>query len=114
MITEHIVHGSNETTFHDFSISTEGMTIIVSPGEYYRADSLAFSKNVPTTFEIPAENKNYQICITENGIVLFSYTDEIGYVIVPGLIDTLAWFKLNGETDLANVEIHFVKLVLSN
>jgi hypothetical protein len=111
MIIEHIVQGSRVTSLHDFEISVAGMEITITPGNYYRAGNLVFSKDTETKFTIPNDHKKYQVCITDNGIELFSFTDEQGYVIVPDLIDKLVWFSVNDETDLVDVDVHFMKLI---
>lgn len=108
MIIEHNVIGSNDTSYHNFTVAVNGMTLTVSPGSYYRAGSLVFSVDSETVFTIPDGPMNYQICITNSGMELVSSAD---YGSVPNLIDRLVWFALHDETDLSTVDVNFMRIV---
>lgn len=118
MINEVIVQGSQSTTLHTFTVTTNGMNIIVSEGEYYRGGQELFSDADGGTITIPTtSNVNYEVYLMTDGITVFSYTD-IDDVIAfhmnnqANFIDKLMWFTIGENvTTLDGVTINFLKVI---
>lgn len=111
MIVERIVHGSIETSLHDFEFKTENMNLIISTGSYYQAGIKRYSKDDETVITIPQKNEPsyYEVWLTESGLLLIE-----GFSVVENPIDRLGWFSVEAETiNLNEVEIYFVKVVES-
>ena len=116
MIIEHIVKGSKETTLHDFKLYINYLNVIISKGSYFRNKEEKFRIENDITIIIPNTNETiyYEIWITETGIQILSRKDNEDFDVVDKPIDRLIWFELpSNETNLSNVDIHFVKVVES-
>ncbi|WP_209121501.1 hypothetical protein [Alkalihalobacillus sp. BA299] len=114
MIIEHIVEGSQNTSLHDFQISINGLDLMISGGSYYQAGQEKFVSSEEATIQIPSptELTHYTLWLTESGINVLARTDKEEYTEVLNPVDRLAWFSIPAnETDLNNVDIHFVKVV---
>ncbi|PLR84664.1 hypothetical protein CVD25_01115 [Bacillus canaveralius] len=110
MITEHVVQGSKETSLHNFELTFDGLEIVVSPGEFYQAGEVVISTEEETLLTVDGP-MHYEVWISKEGIRLYSYTDEQGYVIVPNPVDRLAWFSLAANQNLNETDIHVLKVV---
>ncbi len=117
MINEVTVQGSKDTTFHDFTISQEGMDISFSVGSYYRGGrELAKEFDITTiTIDTPAEDVQLEIWLGADsaGVAEFMLCEagsDLSALTYP-TIDRLAWFTLPaGTTSLDVVEINVLKI----
>lgn len=119
MIIEHIVNGSESTTFHDFSVVTSGMDLIISSGKYYRENQILFQDDFGGSITVPNGVKKYEIVlITNNEISVVQYSDIdelIQFYESTKFIDKIAWFEINEEvSSLDDVEVHVIKMVVSD
>lgn len=114
MIIEHIVKGSKETSSHSFSVSVNGMNLIVTKGSYFlnNTEKIKSDNDVSITIDSPTEDTHYELWLSETGLQVLSRTDSENFDTVENSIDRLAWFTISAnETDLNNTEINFVKVV---
>lgn len=119
MIQDNVVNGSMSTTLHTFTVSTSGMDIVVSSGEYYRGGQVLFSDADGGTITIPTTaNISYELFLmTDGSMSLFQYTDVTDLVNFcqenkSQIIDKLLWFTIGDSiTSLDDVIINFVKVI---
>jgi hypothetical protein len=114
LIQEIIVKGSKSTTFHDFTITTNGLNLILSKGHYVlnNVERIKSDIDVTITLDSPTEDTHYEVWLSETGLQVLSRTDSENFDVVNNPIDRLLWFTISAnETDLNNTEINFVKVV---
>lgn len=102
----HQVIGSEETSISTFQMRTEGMDIIIMPGEYIQQNEVLFKKDTETRLTIPGAGE-YQVWIYPDDIKL-----EKDYHTEPNYIDMLLWLTApEGITSLEQAEINFKRFV---
>jgi hypothetical protein len=114
MIKELIIEGSKNTTFHNFTVTTNGMNLTISKGSYFtnNVERIKSDTDVTITLDSPMENTHYEIWLSEIGVQVMSRTESENFDVVEKPIDRLLWFTVfANETDFNNSEIHFVKVV---
>jgi hypothetical protein len=111
MIKEHSVIGSKDTTLHDFTITTSGMDVTISSGNYTQANVERFTSDVGATVSItvPLADTYYELWLNDVGLVVLSRTDGQEFGDVANPIDRLAWFTVPANAlSLDDVEINVV------
>lgn len=114
MIVYHNVIGSMDTSFHTFDITTDGMDVTISDGEYHQAGQQKFVAEEGATVSIPSPstNTNYQVWLTETGIQVIYEDDVTEYAEVIAPIDCLAWFSVPASANtLDDIDIHVIRTV---
>lgn len=110
MIIEHICQGSEATSYHTFNFTTQGMSVILSNGAYYRNGTVLISSDSEVRIDIPVSSKDmeYSIYLTTDGITVVEQDlTDYAFIQVDGLIDKLAWFIVPANvTSLDNVEVN--------
>ena len=101
MITELIVRGSRETSFHDYTLVVVERTLTFSTGSYFRNGVEQFKSTTESTINLPSEGY-FDVWLTEDGFVVSDGNQEI---VNP--IDRLAWVTATVE----ETNVHFVKIV---
>lgn len=114
MLIEHLVNGSEETSVHTFSVNLNGLDINISKGKYIQNKIEKFTLNeiLTVTIPLPEVHTHYELWLAEDGIEILTRTDEEEFDLVANPVDRLLWFSIStGETDLNNVDVHFIKVV---
>lgn len=114
MIIEHVVQGSSATTLHNFRLYLDKLKLFITKGTYYQAGDSRFVIENDIAIPLPPSNEltHYDIWLTDNGIQVLSKTENEEFDIVDNPIDRLIWLSVPAnETDLNNVDVHFVKVV---
>jgi hypothetical protein len=114
LIIDHIVKGSKNTSFHDFKINLDDMNLSISAGSYFRDNTELIKSENGTLINIPVPNVDtyYEVWLTDNGVQVIYRTDNEDFDVIDNPIDRLVWFTLpSEETDLNNLDIHFLKVV---
>lgn len=120
MINEIIVKGSIETTFHDFTFTTNGMDLILSSGTYHQNNTVIYTDPDGGSITIPTTpNMNYEISLLVTGefhVLQYSDVDTaIEFYKNNKIVDLLAWFTVGENvTSLDAVTINVKKMVTDN
>lgn len=117
MVIEHKIIGSKSTTLHNFSLSTNGMEMTLSAGEYYLKNELKISSKESATFTIPTspENMHYELWLTVDGLEVIYRKDNEAFSRPGDFIDKISWFTVPANfVSLDNVEVNFIKVVDEN
>jgi hypothetical protein len=113
MINEIIVKGSDETTFSTFTVTTDGLNIVISQGEYIQNSTVLFqSEGAVVPIPVSDESLNYNLYLTTDGLVIVVWGDGEEISEVANLLIQLAWFSVPANTQsLDNIEINVIKVV---
>jgi hypothetical protein len=116
VITEHVVKGSKDTSFHDFNISVSGMVLTLSNGSYFRGGQEIFKDVDNTVVTIPTSTDliYYELWITKDNLSILTRkeNEEFHYDNLVNQIDRICWLTIPANcTDLNSAEIHVVKVV---
>lgn len=114
MVIYHTVKGSKETSWHNFDITVENMSVSISSGSYFRAGEEIIISESGATIAIPvsSEETKYEVWLTQNGIQVNYENSTSSFAEVMEPVDLMCWFKVDAnQTDLALSEIHVRKVV---
>jgi hypothetical protein len=113
MINNIIVNGSEETTLSTFEITTDGLNLVISQGQFIQENTVLFQSD-STVVPIPVsdESLNYNFYLTTDGLVIAVWGAGETISEVDNLLIQLAWCSVPANTQsLDNIEINVVKVV---
>jgi hypothetical protein len=114
MVNEHVVLGSKSTSCHSFGLTTEGLSVHLTAGEYHNNGEVKVSSTEDLVIEIPVSSldTDYEIWLESDSVSVLARSAGEQYGELTSPVDRIAWFTVPANsTTLDTVEVNFVKVV---